>query len=808
MRVLKFGGTSVGSPESIRSVLEIVKQQQKEGHAVTVVLSAFSGVTNTLIKLSTLAQQRDEAYQTTLEELRLRHKEMIGALMGEKAAETEELIMPLILELSEIIHGTFLLRECSPRSTDLIQSFGERLSATIVSSFLKHNGINARFTDARNMIVTDSQFGSARIDFETTNQNMAEIITDETAVHVVTGFIAANPNGVTTTLGRGGSDYTAAVIAAALNANEIQIWTDVNGVMTTNPKMVKEAFSLSHLTYEEAMELSHFGAKVLHPPTIQPALERHIPIRILNTFNTAFKGTTISSNAQENNHIITGLTAIDKVSLLTIEGSGMVGVPGVAARLFQALANKKVNVILITQASSEHSICVAVIPEQARTARKAIESEFKYEIKAREMEPVQTEKELSVIAVVGKNMRSVPGITGKLFHALAQKSINVVAISQGSSELNISVVINRSDQKRALNAIHKAFYFSQNGARVKRLFIAGKGLIGATLLKQMSLIDKPSLKVCGIIGSQKMWLDEKGIDLEKWPKTMENSGEKADLAAFCAQAANPKMGQAVFVDCSASEAVSDQYTELISKSVSVVTANKIMASRDMDQVKKLQQALQTTDARFLNETNVGAGLPVLSTMEALLASGDTIHKIEAVLSGTLSYIFNAFNSTERFKDIVKKAKDLGYTEPDPRNDLNGMDVARKILILARIAGAKLNLSDLEPENFLPQSALKAKNVDDFFVQLEKENTHFAEMVSRAEKNTQKLRYIAQYQNGKITIGLQAVDGSHPFYNLSGSDNVVALYTQRYNQTPLVITGSGAGAEVTAAGVLADILKIN
>ncbi|KAA3610198.1 MAG: bifunctional aspartate kinase/homoserine dehydrogenase I [Calditrichaeota bacterium] len=805
MLVLKFGGTSVGTADSIKEVLKVIKTQKQKDKEIVVVVSAFSGVTNQLQKLSELAQLRDPLYQDELENIRSRHKQMIADLLGDKAPETEEQIMPLILELAEIIHGTYLLRECSVRSKDLILSFGERLSATIISSFFKNSGTDALFCDARKLILTDDQFGGARINFEQTNKKISQHCSGLKSIQVVTGFIASTKNEVTTTLGRGGSDYTAAVFAAALNATELQIWTDVNGVMTTNPSVVNNAFSLDQLTYEEAMELSHFGAKVLHPPTIQPVLEKDIPIRILNTFDTSFSGTVISSTDANTETGITGLTAIDHIALLTIQGSGMVGVPGVAARLFQALAQKEINVILITQASSEHSICVAVKPEDSRPARKAIEAEFRHEIKAREMDSIKTETDLSVLAVVGRNMRRVPGIAGKLFNALGRENINAVAVTQGSSELNISVVVHNKDQKKALNVIHDAFYPETNNVGLS-IFLAGSGLIGAELLKQINELGDKSLKVCGIANSKKYLIEKDRIDLKSWQNQFDKKAIKSGKTLFFDEIKKSKNNKKIFVDCSASEIVSNEYETLLENGISVVTANKIANTQSYKNFVRLQELVVNNPVQFNYETNVGAGLPVIETLKMLLRSGDEIIKIEGILSGSLSYLFNTFKKGVSFSDLVKKAGDLGYLEPDPRVDLGGTDVARKILILARECGVSLELSDIKLKSFLPDVCEKAKTVEAFYAELEKNDAYFSDMLSKANSQDKVLRYIASFKNNSLQIGLQAVDQSHPFYNLDVTDNIVAFTTKRYNKTPLVIKGPGAGAEVTAAGVLADILK--
>ncbi len=805
MKVLKFGGTSVGTSKNLKKVLEIVKDQYKRDRKILIVVSAFSGVTDRLQKLGEMAQKRDLQYQVKLDDLVSYHKKVISELGSIIQSEAENLITPLILDLVEILHGTYLLRECSPRSMDLILSFGERLSARIVTFFFAANGIPAEFCDTRPLLVTDDQFGSAKIDINKSNKRIIEHLADFKKVQVVTGFIASTEEGVTTTLGRDGSDYTAAIIAAALNADEIQIWTDVNGVMTANPNLVAQAFSLNQITYEEAMELSHCGAKVLHPPTIQPAREKNIPIRILNTFNPAFKGTVISSGTETRGQIITGLAAIEDISLLTIQGSGMVGVPGIAARLFHAMASKNINVILITQASSEHSICVAVDPADAILAKKSIENEFRYEITAHAMDAVFIEDDLAVLAVVGKNMRSVPGISGKIFNALGKERINVIAISQGSSELNISVVVHSEEQKKALNVIHEAFH--PVIGEIFHIYLAGVGLIGAELLKQLAQVNHPQIKVCAITNSQQVLWEKLGINLKNWRNKLINKNKNSDIHKFAAKIIEDKYPRKIFVDCTANEEVAAIYEEMLKNEISVVAANKIAKTQSFKHYKKLRSLATKTGLHLNYETNVGAGLPVIETLATLLNSGDKIIRIEAILSGTLSYLFNNFKPGSKFVDIVRQAKEAGFTEPDPRVDLSGMDVARKILILARESGADLELNDVKVKGFLPEACMNAKDVDGFFAELENNNDYFDDLLSKAEKGNKVLRYIAKYQDDLIEVSLQSVDNKHPFYALSGSDNILAFTTKRYSDTALVIKGPGAGAEVTAAGVLADILKI-
>ncbi len=801
LHILKFGGTSVGKPESIRVINKIVNERLAGGRRAILVVSAFSGVTNQLVRISDLAVKRDAAYQDELELLRARHKEMIAALLSKKAKQTEEAIAPLLNELSEIIHGAFLLRECSPRTRDFILSFGERLSASIIAGFLAEEGKDAAMVDARQLVFTDEQFGEAHVDIATSYSNMREYFADGPEMPVVTGFIASTHNGVTTTLGRGGSDYTASLLGAALDAREIEIWTDVSGVMTTNPALVKNAFSLHKLTYDEAMELSHFGAKVLHPPTIQPALEKKIPIRIRNTFDLAFEGTLISSEADATLGPLTGLTAIDQVALITIQGSGMVGVPGVAARLFQALAQKEINVILITQASSEHSICVGLKPEDAVLARKVIESTFRPEIQLHEIDPVKMETGLSAVAVVGQRMRHTPGIAGRLFHALGSVGINVVAMAQGSSELNISLVIRKEDQKQALNVLHRAFFEEGKTTQKGRLFIAGSGQIGRELLRQLNAQNDKRLTLHAICNSRRMVISEKALGYDGAITLLDKQGKKADLSAFVSAMSRDD----IFIDVSASEEVASRYGEIVKRGVHIAAANKIAFAGD--EWPKLKKQASDNNAHLAYEATAGAGLPALHAIRLLTNGGDKVTRIEGVLSGTLSWLFNQYDGSAPFSKLVKKAKKMGFTEPDPRIDLSGIDAARKILILARLAGAQKRWKNVRLEGFLPPACTAAPDVVTFFTALEASDDYFRALHEDAGKQGKRLRFIARYDEKGIVASLQQVGKDDPFYTLSGSDNMLAIYSRYYSDSPLVIRGTGAGKEVTAQGVLNDILSI-
>jgi aspartokinase/homoserine dehydrogenase 1 len=812
MKILKFGGTSVGKPENLRIIYEILEKEIFKGTEPAAVFSALSGVTNQLIDISRLAAKKDLTYRNILEQLRRRHIQFIEALFpqSEQKNITTE-IDALINELQESVHGIYLLKELSDRSKDLIMSFGERLSTKIIAAYGKTYGLSIQYVDAREIIITDNNFGSARILPKITISKIQDYFQNTPGLKIITGFIAATEEGITTTLGRGGSDFTAAVIGSALNAEEVQIWTDVNGVMSADPGKVREAFSLHEISYEEAMELSHFGAKVLHPPTSQPAMDKNIPIRIMNTFNTDFPGTLIRKTPSGNGGLVKGITSIDNISLLTLQGSGMVGVTGVSSRLFGALADAGVNVILISQASSEHSICVAIIPQSVKKAKSAIETEFSLEIKTHMINPVIVENDLTIIAVVGERMRKTTGLAGRLFNALAEKAINVVAIAQGSSELNISIVIDKKDEIIALNAVHDAFF-----VKITRLnlFVFGVGLIGSTLLEQIKSNYTPlrenhllELNVVTLANSRKMIFNEDGIDLESWRARLDQSKTKTDLKLLLNDIRRLNLTNNVFVDCTASADIVKYYADILAARTSIVAANKHGNTGSYSQYLKFHQLAKNQNVHFLYETNAGAALPIISTLRDMINSGDRIIKIEAVLSGTISYIFNNFLPGRRFSAIVREAKAKGYTEPDPREDLNGLDFARKLLILCREIGLPKELSDIKIEPILPDNCQKANSLDDFFNELEKSDEYFDKLIEQAAAKGKILRYIAVIENRQAEIKLEEVDASHPFHSLRGTDNIIAFTTNRYSENPLVIKGAGAGAEVTAAGVMADIFKI-
>ncbi len=814
MKVLKFGGSSVGSSESIKEVIEIIADYKSQNTHVAVVSSAMEGVTNKLLLIGEKASENDESYLDLLKEIELNHFKTIKELIKVKnQSQSLAYVKKMINEMEDLAHGIFLLKELSLRTTDLLLSFGERLSCYILVAYAKQQGLDAELLDAREMIKTDSRFGRGRVKISKTENNIQAYFNTHEHIQIITGFISSTNKNETTTLGRGGSDYTSSIFGAALGAEEIEIWTDVDGVLTTDPKHVKSAFSLEEMTYEEAMEMSHFGAKVIYPPTLQPAFQKKIPLRIRNTFNRNFPGTLITSLAESGDYLVKGISSIRDISLLNLQGSSMVGVAGVSSRLFGTLANNDINLILITQASSEHSICFALDPKDSSLAKIVIEKEFSREIESGKIDQVAIEEQMSIVAIIGENMANTPGISGKLFNALGKNGINVSAMAQGSSERNVSIVISKKDISKTLNTIHEVFFLSD--IKTLNVFIIGVGLIGGTLINQITTHNKKlekdhalKINIVGMTNSKKMIFDDEGLNLENWKENLFEKGETSSAEAFITKMAKLNLQNSVFVDCTSNPQVVSQYENILKHSISIATPNKLASSGDLGMFKKLKSLALKNDVKFVYETNVGAGLPVITTLNDLKNSGDKILKIEGVLSGTLSFIFNSFIEGIKFSEVVKSAKEKGFTEPDPRDDLNGMDVARKILILSREIGLDLSLKDVKINNILPQACIDATSVEAFFDELEKANDYFEQLRKNAEESGQVLRFIAKMENGKASVGLESVNQTNPFYGLDGSDNMISFTTDRYLERPLVIKGPGAGAEVTAAGVFAEIISIS
>ncbi|MFZ4261632.1 bifunctional aspartate kinase/homoserine dehydrogenase I [Sphingobacterium sp. HJSM2_6] len=813
MKILKFGGTSVGSVESIQAVLKIVKTSYDAGEKPLVVLSAMSGITNLLTKMAEDAAE-GKSFSTDLKTLEDRHFEVVKKLIAIKFQNPVLTKLKLLVnELEDLLQGVNALRELSNQSKDLIISYGERCSNYLVSKIMEQEVADALYINASHYVKTDSNFGNAHLNEELSNQLIQALAqTHSDKLLFVTGFIGSNDAGRITTLGRGGSDYTAAIFGSVLNASAIEIWTDVNGMLTADPRIVKKAFSLPILSYTEAMELSYFGAKVIYPPTMVPAFMKKIPIVIRNTFQPEFPGTVIQFESGKSDFPIKGISSISDVSVINLTGSGMVGKSGFSGRLFTLLAREMINVILITQSSSEHSITFAVNPSDAQKAVQLIASEFELELLANKLAAPIVEEDLSILAIVGENMKRTPGMSGKLFHSLGRNGINVRAIAQGSSEFNISVIINKEDLSKALNAVHDAFF-----AELKKtlyVFNVGTGNIGSTLFRQLHeqhdfLLDHNDIeiKVAGISNSRKMLFNPEGIDLSTWDTQLDEGGEVADLGTFISKMKAMNLPNCVFIDNTASKLPSSYYLDIFKSNISIVTCNKIANSGSLEQYKLLHETARKHGVDFFYETNVGAGLPIVRVLKDLMLSGDRLLKIEAILSGTISYIFNNFKGDASFYEVVKKAQELGYTEPDPRDDLGGIDFMRKMLILARDAGNNIESSDVQLGNILPENCLKASSVDEFYVELLKSEEYFNDLKNKANQEAKVIRYIGKLENGQVSINLEFVDEYHPFYALSGSDNIISFTTERYKDRPLVVKGPGAGAEVTAAGVFADLVNV-
>lgn len=810
MRVLKFGGTSVGSVENIEKTIAIVANQAATS-PVAVVVSALGGVTDLLLKAGALAARKEESYKDILKEISQKHLSFTETLTG----GNQEALKAITLQMShleDLLKGIYLINELSPKTLDKLAAYGELTSSYIIAAAFEHKSIEANLKDSRELIITDANHTKASVLYEITNQNITTHFAEKKAqITVLGGFIARTEAGDTSTLGRGGSDFTAAIIAAALDVEQLEIWTDVSGMFSANPKLVKQAKPIQEISYHEAMELSHFGAKVLYPPTIVPVLSKNIPIYIKNTMAPEEPGTRIGNQDIAHPNPIKGISHISDVALLTLEGAGMVGISGISKRLFEVLSQQQVNIILITQASSEHSICIGVMEADALRAKTAIETEFAYELSLHKIDPVIVETSLAIIALVGESMKSHQGISGKMFSTLGRNNVNIRAIAQGASEKNISAVIAEKDVKKALNSLHEVFF--EGNRKQINLFITGVGNVGAKLLEQINNQKQYlkehlnlNIRVLGLSNSRKMLVSQDPIDLNNWEAQLDG-GEKADILRFRESVINLNQRNSVFVDITANEPVAMAYEEYLRNSIAVVACNKIAAAGKQEYYANLKRLSRKYNAPFKFETNVGAGLPIIDTLQNLIASGDRITKVQAVLSGSLNFVFNNFKSGGSFYDVVQQAKEEGYTEPDPRIDLSGVDVARKILILARESGLELELEDIVNTPFLTKNNLESKDVPHFFETLKEDAAHFEKLVADATAAGKRLKYVAQLDNGKASVGLQSVGPDSPFYNLEGSDNIVLFYTARYPEQPLIVKGAGAGGDVTASGLFSDIIRL-
>ena len=817
MQVLKFGGSSVGSAEAINQMLSIVISRIEKEKTI-VVVSAMSGVTDELITLAQTAAQGNEAYKTIIQNIEQKHLDAVHALVPNKEqSSTLSLVKQLINELESHSEALFMLKEVSMRMQDKIISYGELLSSKIISAIFESKGIKQQWVNSSELIKTNSNYFNAVVDKPLTYKNIANYFAaPENAfdLYIAPGFVGSDGDDNTTTLGRGGSDYTGAIYAAALQASALEIWTDVSGLMTADPRIVQNAKEIAEISYQEAMELSHFGAKVIYPPTIQPVMQKNIPVWIKNTFDPAHAGTIIKNESSADKNFIRGISSINDICLLNLEGTGMVGIPGFSKRLFDALAKKQINIILITQSSSEHSICVGVNLQDAHLAKIAVDAEFEEEINTQKVEPLIIEKDVSILALVGEQMKSHPGVSGKMFGVLGRNGINVRAIAQGSSEKNISAVIATQDVDKAINVLHEEFF--ETTYKQVNVYIAGAGNVGSKLLdqikKQVPYLQatlRLQINIVGIANSKKQLINAEGIDLSNWREQLA-AAPAGDITQYVKTILDNNLRNSVFVDVTAHQTVSDVYMQLLGKAVSVVACNKIACSSPYAHYAKLKSLAREFNAAFLFETNVGASLPIIGTLNDLIRSGDNINRIEAVLSGTLNYVFNNYDGSVPFSKVVRQAQAEGYTEPDPRLDLGGTDVMRKIMILAREAGHKIEMTGITNESFLPASCFNG-SVEDFYTEMEKQEPHFKKIYEAAAAKNCKLKFVASFQinadrKGTAKVGLQHIEPSSDFYHLYGKDNLVLFYSMRYPELPLVVKGAGAGADVTASGVFADIIR--
>lgn len=810
MKVMKFGGVTLGSATNIQNVKKIVSSVEEP---VVVVVSAFKGITDKLLTTSSLAAVGDYSYEKEFNEIVEQHTSIVERLDIDKQDRDSlrKEVNTLLDDLRNIFKGVFLINDLSPKTSDKIVSYGERLAALIVSYIFS----DFELLDAAKLIKTDCAFGKHTPDIDLTNSLIQQAFDSASNKVLVAGFVSTcKTTGEITNLGRGGSDYTAAIFASALDASILEIWTDVDGFMSADPKVINNAHVIENLTFTEATELCNFGAKIIYPPTIFPVYHKNIPIRISNAFKPDARGTYIShdgGDTKKSKALIKGISSIPDTCLITVLGLGMVGIIGVNYRIFRALANNGISVFLVSQASSENSTSIGVRSADAELAVHVLEEEFEKEIALGSINRVQLESELATVAIVGENMKYTPGIAGKLFETLGKSGISVIACAQGASEVNISFVIKNKHLRKALNSIHDSFFLSEY--KVLNLFVTGIGTVGGDLLEQIKLqqpklMEQYALKlnVVGVARGSKALFRREGINLDIYREELEEKGIPSSPAILRDSILDMNIFNAVFVDCTASDSVASIYRDLLAHSISVVTANKVAASSGYDNYLELKNIARERNIKFLFETNVGAGLPVINTMNSLVNSGDKIIKIEAVLSGTLNFIFNALSKDIPFSKTISLAKEKGYAEPDPRIDLSGMDVIRKLVILTREAGYKVEQSDVKKNLFIPQKYFDG-SLDEFWSTIAEMDGEFEQRRQKLESENKRLRFVAKFEKGQCEVGLQEVGQNHPFYDLEGSNNIIQITTERYNEYPMIIKGYGAGASVTAAGVFSDIISI-
>lgn len=810
MYVLKFGGTSVGSAKGIKQILKILQDRSDKNHVV--VISALSGITNLLAKAGKLAFEGDDSYKIAIEEIETRHLDLISEILPAKHITSISAAIKIYTnEIYAICQAVHVLSDYSERIQARLLAYGELMSSKLVSEFLNLNHIENSWVDSSQILQTNSGYLTAKVDLKASLKLVKSTFSYSTTF-IMPGFIARNKNGEITTLGRGGSDYTASVVANLLKAECIEIYSDVDGMLTASPNLVSSAYTIPHMSYEEAMELSHFGAKVLYPPTIQPALDKEIPIGIKNTFRPEAQGTRISKSGNDKNGLVKGFSSIECVALLTISGSGMMGVMGLAARLFECLGKAKINILFITQSSSEHTISLAIVQNDAQKAKEQIQNQFHYEISTGRMSQVSIENSQCIIAVVGDKMKHAKGLAGKVFKLLGDNNVNVRAIAQGSTERNISIVIDNDDERKALNVLHDGFFLSKY--KKVHLYILGTGSVGSAMLKQLQqqhefLKEKYSIdfRLMGIANSRKMVFDLKGITLENWKEKLDSSDTQFHLHNFLTVMDQQDKRNSIFIDNTASAEPVNIYGELAQRRIPVVTSNKIMASSKQIVYNEFFTKLKQNNVRFMNETNVAAGLPVLKTLEDLIASGDRIQRIEAVLSGSLNFIFNTLSDKVPFSEAVRLAREKGLTEPNPAIDLSGLDVRRKLLILARACGLQMELEDVKNETLFPEELLKHDSWDELHKSLKLANANMHDLWENTVSKGKRLRFVASLRIPHASTKLEALGAEHPAFNLDGMDNILMIYTARYAKQPLVIKGAGAGPEVTASGVFADIMRL-